>query len=65
MTLTELEDLLTSHGWYLYMSVRRGRGKRFAYAKKRQGQAVYTRYLKAESKLSQLTEEGVLGRLTL
>jgi hypothetical protein len=58
---SELTTLLQRHGWYL--SWHRKWNKRFAYAKKREGKAVKTRYLIAESKLGRLTVEEVLKRL--
>lgn len=63
MNEQELSELLQSHGWYLGWS--RVYHKRFAYAKRRlKGQdKVVSRYLKAESKLDDLTEEEVLKRI--
>lgn len=57
----ELTTLLQTHGWYLSMV--RKFNKRFAYAKRREGKEVKTRYLIAESKLDELTEEEVLKRI--
>ena len=64
VTAEELEQLLQAHGWYLDFIQKRGQGKRFAYAKQRQGRRVVTRYLKAESKLDELTEDYVLKRIS-
>jgi len=64
VSIEELKSLLREQGWNLDL-VTRGKNKRFAYAKKRQGRRVLTRYLKAESKLSELTKNDVLARMTL
>lgn len=61
VTESELDTLLQSHGWYLSMV--RKFNKRFAYAKKREGKEVKTRYLISESKLNELTEAEVLKRI--
>jgi len=61
VTESELATLLENHGWYLSMIPKWN--KRFAYAKKREGKQVLTRYLKAESKLNELTTEEVLKRI--
>lgn len=61
VTEQELKNLLQTYGWYLdwipqYKT-------RYAYAKKRQGAHVLTRYLKSENKLSELTKEVVLKKI--
>jgi hypothetical protein len=61
MTELELESLLKAHGWYLRWS--RQDRKRFAVARRRAGKTVLTRYIIAESRLSELTEGDVLKRL--
>lgn len=63
VTREELAAFLQARGWYLDMVVKRSKGKRYAYAKRRQGQTVLTRYLIAESKLDELTEDRVERRL--
>jgi hypothetical protein len=63
VTQEELGRLLQSHKWYLSMVQKFN--KRFAYAKRREGKEVKTRYLIAESKLSNLTEEEVVKRIQL
>ncbi|HYU74216.1 MAG TPA: hypothetical protein VEL31_16215 [Ktedonobacteraceae bacterium] len=61
VTEGELKSLLQANGWYL--SWIKKFNKRFAYAKKRSEDKVSTRYLKAESKLDELTEAEVLKRI--
>ena len=61
VTETELSALLQSRGWYLDM-VKKYK-TRYAYAKRRVGKQVQTRYLVSENKLSELTEENVVERL--
>jgi hypothetical protein len=61
VTEQELKDLLQAHGWYLsWIPISKSR---YAYAKKREGKQVLTRYLKAERKLGELTAEEVLKRI--
>lgn len=62
VTESELRTLLESRGWYLSM-VRKFHN-RFAYAKRREGKAVKTRYLIAEKKFGELTEQEVLRRIS-
>jgi hypothetical protein len=61
VTEAELSSLLKEQGWYLVML--RKYKTRYAYAKKRAGKRVLTRYLKTESKLSELTVSDVLKRI--
>lgn len=63
VTEEEIKAVLQKHGWYLAMQTRRGQGKKFAYAKRRQGKGSQSRYLGAESKLNRLTEEDLLKRI--
>ena len=61
VTEQELESLLKEHGWYLVWVPQFK--ARYACAKKRVGKQVFTRYLKAERKLSELTREDVLKKI--
>lgn len=61
MTVEELSELLQLHGWYLDMMQRYK--TRYAYAKRRVGKQVQTRYLKSENKLNELSPENVLERI--
>ncbi len=61
VTEGELAALLHSRGWYLDM-IRKYK-TRYAYAKRREGRTVVTRYLKSESKFDELTTEEVLNRI--
>lgn len=61
VTEGELATLLHTHGWYLDM-IRKYK-TRYAYAKRREGKTVVTRYLKSESKFSELTPEEVVKRI--
>ena len=63
VTEDELSTLLHTHGWYLDMH--RVYQTRYAYAKRRIGKKVQTKYLVTERKLSQLTEKDVLDKLGL
>ena len=63
VTREELAAFLQARGWYLDMVEKRGKGKLYAYAKRRVGEKVLTRYLIAESKLEELTEDRVESRL--
>ena len=63
VTESELSALLQSHGWYLAMEQRYK--TRYAYAKRRKGKNSLSRYLITENKLSQLTQEEVLRRITV
>ena len=63
VTEDELSLFLHSQGWYLTMAKRYK--TRYAYAKRRVGGKVHTRYLITEKKLSQLTQEEVLRRITV
>lgn len=58
----ELRSLLEANGWKLYL--KRVYKSSFAYARKRVDGLVKTRYLKAESKLAELTPEEVLRRIS-
>ncbi|HZU00285.1 MAG TPA: hypothetical protein VFA10_11515 [Ktedonobacteraceae bacterium] len=62
MTVQEIADLLQLHGWYLDL-IRRYK-TRYAYAKRRVGNQVQTRYLKTEAKLEEVTPAFVLERIT-
>jgi hypothetical protein len=62
VTEQELVVLLQEHGWYLSW-LPMGKSSRYAYAKKRMGKDVKTKYLKAERKLAELTQEEVLRRI--
>jgi len=61
VTESELSTLLQAHGWYLDM-VKRYKTQ-YAYAKRRVGKTVQTKYLITENKLSQLSPEDVLKKL--
>lgn len=61
MTEPELAALLQSRGWYLDM-IRKYK-TRYAYAKRRKGKNVVTKYLKTEKKLHELTIESVVEKL--
>lgn len=61
MSVQELSDLLRLHGWYLDL-IRRYK-TRYAYAKRRVGKQILTRYLKTETKLEEVTPEFVLERI--
>jgi hypothetical protein len=61
VTEDELATLLHSHGWYLDMYKKYQ--TRYAYAKRRVGKTVQSKYLITERKLSQLTQEDVLKKL--
>jgi hypothetical protein len=63
VTAEQVKQLLNAHGWTLILEPRRSRGKRFAIAKKRHAGRMLTRYIKAESKFDELTEEDVLRRI--
>jgi hypothetical protein len=58
LTEAELAALLSEHGWYLDMVPKYK--TRYAYAKRRVGKTVQTKYLITGSKLDQLTKESVL-----
>ncbi len=58
MTEVELAALLHEYGWYLDMVPKYK--TRYAYAKRRVGKTVQTKYLITGSKLEQLTREDVL-----
>lgn len=62
MSIQELSDLLKVHGWYLDMILRYK--TRYAYAKRRVGDKVRTRYLKTENKLDVLSPEFVMERIS-
>lgn len=57
MTEEGLRELLARHGWYLSMIKRDN--TRYAYAKRRKGQRVITKYIKSERKFSELTSSFV------
>ena len=61
VTREELKGLLQPHGWYLSLVKRHN--SYFAYAKRRNGNTVISRYLKAESRFHELTEESVLRKI--
>lgn len=61
VTEAELGAFLRAQGWYLAMHKRYQ--TRYAYAKKRVGKQVLSRYLKTETKLQELSEEEVLRRI--
>ena len=62
VTQEELERLLKPHGWYLRME--RRHNSFFAYAKRRAGGTVVSRYLAAANRFSDLTEETVLEKIS-
>jgi len=62
-SIETLSDLLHKYGWFLDLVERGTKHKRFAYAKRRKGRKVLTRYLKAESRLSRLTVQEVLTKI--
>lgn len=59
----ELRTLLKEHGYGLQLRARRGTGKRYAYARKREGLHVRTRYLCPEDELSSLEANTLLEKL--
>jgi hypothetical protein len=61
VSVQELSELLRLHGWYL--DLRERSQTRDAYAKRRIGKQVLTRYLKTEAKLEEVTPEFVLERI--
>jgi hypothetical protein len=61
VTQEELSSFLQTHGWYLDM-VRKYKTS-YAYAKRRVGKKVQTKYLVTERKLPELTEADVLKRI--
>ena len=63
MSIETLSILLREYGWFLDLISRGKKRKRYAYAKKRVGKQVLTRYLKAESKLADLAVQDVLKRI--
>lgn len=63
VTADEVKQLLKAHGWLLSLQVRRGQGKRFVYAKRRQGLKIVSRYIASESRLAEITPDDVLRRI--
>ena len=63
MTEGELKQFLHDRGWCLDMIPRFK--KRFAYAKRRHGSQVLTRYIKSETKFSELDNVTLEQRLQL
>jgi hypothetical protein len=61
VTEDELSTLLHMHGWYLDMQ--KVYQTRYAYAKRRVGKKVQTKYLVTERKLSQLSAEDILKKI--
>ena len=61
VTQDELSTLLHTHGWYLDMNKKYK--TRYAYAKRRVGKRVLSRYLITENKLHQLSQEDVLKKI--
>lgn len=61
VTREELSALLQSHGWYLDM-VKKYKTE-YAYAKRRQGTKVQTRYISTENKLANLSETDILQKI--
>lgn len=61
MAEPDFAALLQSHGWYLAM-IRKYK-TRYAYAKRREGKKVVTKYLRTEKKLRELTIESVVEML--
>lgn len=63
VTENELKSLLRSHGWGFRW--RKADNLRVAYAQRRVGKRVLTRYLVAETRLGEFTEADVLKRIQL
>jgi hypothetical protein len=61
MSELELKSLLHTNGWYLGMIQRYK--TRYAYAKRRVGKKVQSRYLGTENKFDRLTSDQILKRL--
>jgi hypothetical protein len=61
VTESELSTLLHEQGWYLVMAPKYK--TRYAYAKRRVGKKVQTKYLITENKLSQLSAEDILKKI--
>lgn len=59
----QLRALLKEHGYGLQLRARRGTGKRYAYARKREGLRVRTRYLCPEDEMSTVEAETILEKL--
>jgi hypothetical protein len=65
MTEEDARGVFKRHRWFFSIQERRGRGKRFIYAKKCVDGHVISRYIIAESKLADMTEEKILARLVI
>ena len=64
MTLEEIREYLRRKNWTLQIQVRRGRGKKFLYAKRKvRGMKMITRYIGAESKIAEMTEDEIRSKL--
>jgi hypothetical protein len=65
VTELELKQLLKAHGWGLHYHARRGTGKRYAYAQRKQQGKKLMKYLCPESQIATLEAEQVLQKLPL
>jgi hypothetical protein len=58
-----LRELLKSEGWGLVLRARRSTGKRYAYARRRDGNKFLQRYIGPESDFTVLTPETVQAKV--
>ena len=65
MMLDQVIELIKVHQWIPSVEVRRGQGKRFLYARRRNKGRMVSRYIGAVSKLDNMTEEQILAKLVL
>jgi hypothetical protein len=63
VTLEQVRSLLRAHHWVISVQVRRGQGKQFIYAKHKVSGRSITRYICAVSKLADMTEAQIVGKL--
>ncbi len=64
VTEEELRQTLKTHGWSLELRARRKTGKRYAYARRKKGGRVLTKYLGPEDRINQLDRQTVESKLS-
>jgi hypothetical protein len=63
MDEAETRATMKAHGWTYQERKRRGRGTKYVYAKRWQGEGTIERYICPLSKLGNLTEQRLLAKL--
>jgi len=63
MDEAEIRAIMKAHGWTYQERKRRGRGTKYIYAKRWQGEGTAERYICPLSQLGNLTEQQLLAKL--